>query len=82
MKISDIIRVDISQVLKVTGYDTRPDRQEIVDYYGLNFQKCFALKLYDVTEFEKHLTLSDMRKINSSIHNIILIFMKIVRYIK
>ena len=40
---------------------------EIVDYYGQNFQRCCALKLYDVTEFEEYLTLRDMRKINPNV---------------
>ena len=46
----------------------RPDGHEIVDYYGKNFQRCCALKLYDVTEFEEYLTLRDMRKIDPNIN--------------
>ena len=57
MKVSDILKGNTNQILKATGYDVRPDGYEIVDYYGQNFQRCCALKLYDVTEFEEYLTL-------------------------
>lgn len=67
MKVSDVIKGNTNQILKATGYDIRPDKQEIVDYYGENFQRCCALKLYDVTEFDEYLTLKDMRKINPNI---------------
>lgn len=68
MKVSDIIKGNTSQILKATGYDKRPDGHEIVDYYGRNFQRCCALKLYDVTEFIEYLTLKDMRKIDPNIN--------------
>ena len=67
MKVSDILKGNTNQILKATGYDVRPDGHEIVDYYGQNFQRCCALKLYDVTEFEEYLTLRDMRKINPNV---------------
>lgn len=67
MKVSEILRGNTNQILKATGYDIRPDRHEIVDYYGKDFKKCCALKLFDVTEFEEYLTLREMRKIDSNI---------------
>lgn len=67
VKVSDILKGNTNQILKLTGYDIRPDGHEIVDYYGKDFQKCCALKLYDVTEFEEHLTLKDMRKVNPNL---------------
>lgn len=84
MKVSNILKGNTKQILKATGYDVRPDGHEIVDYYGQNFQRCCALKLYDVTEFEEYLTLRDMRKINPNVQlqHTILIFMKMIHYIK
>lgn len=43
------------------------EEEQLEDYYGQNFQRCCALKLYDVTEFEEYLTLRDMRKINPNV---------------
>ena len=68
MKVSEILKGNTTQILKSTGYDVRPDGHEIVDYYGKDFQRCCALKLYDVTEFEEYLTLRDMRKIDPNIN--------------
>lgn len=68
MKVSKILKGNTTQILKSTGYNARPDGHEIVDYYGKNFQRCCALKLYDVTEFEEYLTLRDMRKIDPNIN--------------
>ena len=67
IKVSDILKGNTKQILKKTGYDNRLDGHEIVDYYGENFQKCCALKLYDVTEFEEYLSLKEMRKIDPNI---------------
>lgn len=63
-KVSDVLEGNTEEILKLTGYDKRPDGDEIVDYFGPNNPHCFALHLYDVTEFDQYLTLSDMRKIN------------------
>ena len=38
----------------------------IIDYFGKNNPNCFALHLYDVTEFEEYLTLRDMRSISKN----------------
>lgn len=82
MKVSEILKGNTTQILKSTGYDVRPDGYEIVDYYGKDFQRCCALKLYDVTEFEEYLTLKDMRRIDPNINlpNIILTFTKMILY--
>lgn len=66
-KVSDILKGSTSEILKATGYDKRQDGHEIIEYYGKNNKNCYALKLYDVTEFEKHLTLKEMRSINSKV---------------
>lgn len=67
MRVSKILKGDTTQILKLTGYDVRPDGNEIVDYYGENYQNCCALKLYDVTKFEKPLLLKDMRRVDPNI---------------
>ena len=69
MKVSDIIKGDTNQILKATGYDIRPYRQEIVDYYGENFQRCCALKLYDVTEFDEYLTFCSKKSLTSKVRD-------------
>lgn len=65
-KVSDILNGNTSKILELTGYDKRKDGTEIVDYFGKNNPNCFALHLYDVTEFEEYLTLKDMRKVSNN----------------
>lgn len=65
-KVSDILNGNTDEILKATGYDKRKDGHEIVDYYGKNNPNCFALHLYDVTEFEEYLSLRDMRSISKN----------------
>lgn len=67
VKVSDILNGNTNEILKLTGYDKRLDGGEIVDYYGRNNQGCFALKLYDVTEFIEYLTLKEMRSISKTV---------------
>ena len=63
-KDSDILNGNTNEILKATGYDKRDDGHEIVEYYGKNNPNCFALQLYDVTEFGEYLSLRDMRSIS------------------
>ena len=65
-KVSDILNGNTDEILRATGYDKRYDGHEIVEYYGKNNPNCFALHLYDVTEFEEYLTLRDMRSISKN----------------
>lgn len=65
-KVSDILNGNTEEILRLTGYDKRPDGHEIVEYYGKNNPNCFALHLYDVTEFEEYLSLRDMRSISKN----------------
>lgn len=67
MRVSEILKGDTAQILKLTGYDVRPDGHEIVDYYGENYQNCCALKLWDVTKFDEPLALKDIRRVNPHI---------------
>jgi len=66
-KVSDILKGDTNEILAMTGYDKRPDGNEIIDYFGLNNQNCYALHLYDITEFEEYLSLKDMRSISKNV---------------
>ena len=68
MKVSDILYGNTQEILRKTGYDKRKDGHEIIDYYGLHNNNCYALKLYDVTEFEEYLKLKDLRKLNPSVN--------------
>lgn len=67
-RVSDILRGNTYEILRATGYDKRRDGHEIVKYYGKNNPNCFALQLYDVTEFEEYLSLSDMRSISRNVN--------------
>lgn len=68
MKVSDNLCGNVNEILKQTGYDTRCDKQEIISYFGVNNQRCFALKLYDVKPFEKPLSLKYLRSIDPNIN--------------
>ena len=65
-KVSDILNGNTDEILCATGYDNRQDGHEIVEYYGKNNPNCYALHLYDVTEFEEYLSLRDMRSISEN----------------
>ena len=67
-KVNDILKGNTNEIIEKTGYDKRDDKQEIVDYYGKNNKNCYALQLYDVTEFEEYLTLKDMRSISRDVN--------------
>jgi len=62
-RVSDILQGNTQQIMQLTGYDKRPDGNEIVQYYGQKNPRCFALKVYDVTEFDEALTLKQMRSV-------------------
>lgn len=66
-KVSDILHGNTSEIMKLTGYDKRSDGHEIVEYFGSNNPNCYALHLYDVTEFEQYLTLQDMRSVSQNV---------------
>ena len=65
-KVSDILKGNTKEILQATGYNKRKDSHEIVEYYGINNPNCYALRLYDVTEFEEYLSLKDMRSISKN----------------
>lgn len=65
-RVNNILNGNTSDILKLTGYDKRKDGSEIIDYFGKNNRNCFALHLYNVTEFDEYLTLRDMRKISNN----------------
>ena len=65
-KVSNILNGNTDEILRATGYDKRQDGHEIVEYYGKNNPNCYALHLYDVTEFEEYLSLRDMRSISKN----------------
>lgn len=65
----EVIKVhkgNLNEILKITGYDKRPDKQEIIDYYK-NCENCYALELSKIVQFNKVLTLKQMRKIDKNI---------------
>lgn len=67
-KVSDILSGNTDEILRATGYDKRDDGHEIVEYYGKNNPNCFALHLYDATEFKEYLSLKDLRNISKNVY--------------
>ena len=66
-RVRDILKGNTDEILKATGYDKRQDGHEIIEYFGKNNPNCYALHLYDVTEFDEYLSLRDMRSISSEV---------------
>ena len=65
-KISNIHKGTLKQILNITDYNTRSDKNEIINYFK-NSNTCFALELTDIVEFNKPLTLNEMRKIDKTV---------------
>lgn len=61
-KVSDILNSNTDEILRATGYDKRQEGHEIVEYYGKNNPNCYALHLYDVTEFEEYFIIKRYEK--------------------
>ena len=66
-KVSRVLCGNTQEILKLTGYDKRPDGVEIVNYFGEHNPKCFALELYDVKKFKKPITLTELRKVDPNV---------------
>lgn len=58
--VKNIHKGNINEILKITEYDKKQDRQEIVDYFK-NAAVCYALELTDIKLFQNPLTLKQMR---------------------
>ena len=65
-KVSKIHHGNVEQIMQITGYDKRPDGNEILAYYGNN-PNCYALELYDVQTFPKPLTLKELRRLDPNV---------------
>ena len=66
-RVSNILCGNINEILKYTVYDLREDGKEIIDYFGENNTKCYALHIYDVNKFKKPLTLDYMKSVFKNI---------------
>ena len=66
-RVSEILKGTTEEILKLTGYDKRLDGNEIVDYFGKNNSRCYALKIYDVHKFTKQLSIEELRKVSPNI---------------
>lgn len=67
LKVKKVLLGTTEEILKKTGYDKRNDKQEIIDYFGKNNKKCYALELYEVTRLKEKIPLQELRKIDSNI---------------
>ena len=61
-RVNKILSGDVNQILTLTGYDKRKDKNDIINYFGKNRKRCFALQLYDITLYKRYLTLNEMKK--------------------
>ena len=62
-KVDKVLNGNIVEILSKTGYGKKKDKEEIINYYGINNSKCYAYHLYEVTEFKEKLTLEEMKKV-------------------
>lgn len=67
IKIDKILSGNTEEIIKLTGYDKRDDKDEIISYYGKNNKKCFAMHISEVVKFNKKLTLKEMRNIDKGV---------------
>lgn len=65
--VTKVHKGNLGEILKVTGYDKRKDRDEIERYF-VNTQNCYALELGEVTKFEKTISLKQMRAIDPKVN--------------
>ena len=65
-EVSKVHQGNLQEILNITGYDKRNDKNEIIDYFK-NTKTCYALELNNIKLFSKKLTLSQMRNIYSKV---------------
>ncbi len=65
-EVDKIHKGSLRDILRITGYDKRPDRQEIVDYFS-NTQNCYALEVSNVQRFEKPITLKEIKRLDPNV---------------
>lgn len=66
MKVSEIINISRLQLMKSTDYEILKKRCNIENFFRED-GTCYALKLYDITEFEEYLELKYLRAFSSKI---------------
>lgn len=66
IRIKNILKGNLVEILEATGYINRYDGHELVGFFGKDNHNCYAFPLYDITEFDKYLTLEDMSSISKS----------------
>lgn len=66
MKVSDIIKVNRLQLIESSDYEILKKRYNMDDLFKNN-DCCYALKLYDITEFEEYLELKYLRVFGSKL---------------
>ena len=66
LKVSSVLVGNMDEILKETGYDTRNDKDEIINYFK-DAKTCYALKLYDVKKFKKPISLNELKVIKNNI---------------
>ena len=66
IRIKNILKGNLVEILEATGYINRYDGHELVGFFGKDNPNCYAFPLYDITEFDKYLTLENMSSISES----------------
>ncbi len=67
IKFDEVLRGNTEEIIKLTGYDKRKDKDEIIRYYGKNNKNCYAMHVSEVVKFNKSLTLKEMRNIDKNV---------------
>jgi len=64
IRVSRTIYGTIEEIVSETNYNNQDDLEKTIEQFG--DQKIYGLELYDVTEFDRYLTLDMLRDINNS----------------
>lgn len=68
VKVDKVLKGSTNEIINMTGYEKDSyDGRMIKEYFADSNSDCYALHLYDVTEFEEHLPLGFIRRINKNI---------------
>lgn len=66
-RIKDVLCGNTQEILKITGYDKRKDKDSVLAYFGEERAKCYALVIDEVHEFTNYLTLEKLKSVKQNL---------------
>jgi len=66
-KVDKILHGNSDEIIKLTGFDKRADKDEIINYFGISNKNCYALHLIDIEKFETPLSIKELKVIDPQI---------------